>query len=223
MATRAAAATGNALSLHPVRDVQRVVNAPSSFDSAENYNGTLSGNFSPLNQEMGCTIISGQNAVRAHIPHLFCFGSPPTVVRRVWAIVVLPVECLPWRRLPHIGEKVLEITPAVADGDPSSSITPKGNVGRVLATLDQFPPSIVGGGMALSVNSRARRTLFGLETFAGTNDATVETIRAHHSGPAAGAVTGPVVVLPAPLKKPDYCQPSEYAPRKIRPLRSPHT
>jgi hypothetical protein len=58
----------------------------------------------------------------APIAHLLAFGSPVTVGRLVIAVVVESIQARAGRALAHIGQEVLEMSPAITIRDPAGGV-----------------------------------------------------------------------------------------------------
>ena len=100
-----------------------------------------------------------KQAVGFSIIGLFAARSPAAIARLVAAVVVRPsVEriALTWMR-PHVGKKILELGPSLADGNALSAIMLEGWVRRVRAALVHVLPC--GVFSASSVSWAGRMTM----------------------------------------------------------------
>lgn len=86
--------------------------------------------------------IKGEIDITPHVPVLLVVGSPFTISRLVALFIVDPLYRTISRFLPHIGEEVFKrFSPALANGNPTSSVVLKILVFGVAASLDNPDPA----------------------------------------------------------------------------------
>lgn len=127
----------------PYRIFEYAVNRPSAHVAVPERCPAYTRAVGPSCQRQ-CLAIVGQMDVLTHVPHLFGWSRPTTVLGAVRPVIVDSVNAVALRRArPHVGVEVIEGLPALADGDPTSTITWKVSHLRVLAPSLHVDPDSV--------------------------------------------------------------------------------
>ena len=78
----------------------------------------------------------------AGVKLLFCATNPPAIFKGIGSIVINPIKSHAFRRLSHIGQKVVEFQPTLADSDAAPPVVRPTLMGRLGTALDHLPPSL---------------------------------------------------------------------------------
>lgn len=178
---------------------ERPFDAPSAFDSGMERTKMDAGYFRPFTNAFFFTAKCYEH-IFSGISGLFFLGSPPTVFRTVWAIIVYPVNRLIAFWFAHIGSKICVVKPSFANINAAPAIMLIGRVIFVSASLLHSMPYLIASrvfvlvfarGKGSSVRyMRARRRLFmGASTGSGMFSFKVQ--RKHHSLISAIALAQP--------------------------------
>ena len=90
---------------------------------------------------------------------LLSIGGPSAIPRFVGTVIVDTVDGQsPSGRFAHVGQEVLELPPAVADGDTSASVVPKSRRVRIGATGQHHFPAAIDPRMTHSVGRMTMAT-----------------------------------------------------------------
>ena len=122
---------------------QCVLDCPSVLDSGNNRVWLDSCLIRPLAEIHRFALELYQSRIAA-IFHLFRSCCPPTIVRRIWAIIIDAFNRMLWTwRLSHIQKKAIEIKPSITDEYASSAISCKSFVFWVKASFFHILPSVI--------------------------------------------------------------------------------
>lgn len=128
------------IGLSPLRSGEGVFHAPTVADSGGHQPEGESTNLGPLRKRLG-SALERDASVRSGIPHLGFTVGPCAVSRTVRPIVVDAIEAGTGRTFAHVGVKVGELQPPLADGDASPAVVGVGLVVRVTAPVQHPKPS----------------------------------------------------------------------------------
>lgn len=109
---------------------------------------------SPFGKDFGLSAESDSDRISA-IAVLLLFRAPYAIALRVVAIIVQALKGSALWPPPHVGIKVFESLPSLADSDTARSIGIESTRFRVLASLTHQIPSVVFGCVAKSVLTRS--------------------------------------------------------------------
>lgn len=125
---------------------QRTFNRPSTVKPAVDYGWFYSENDRPILRAKRGSVFS-QHAVPSRVPHLLRLHDPSAISRLVISIVVNAINGVFWAwSLSHIGEKVSERQPAVANGYSTTTVSCKLWPSLSCASShDPFPNAILAG------------------------------------------------------------------------------
>lgn len=91
-------------------------------------------------------------AIAAGVVVLLLGGCPTAIPRGVGPVIILSIDRVQRspsscsrRTRPHVGDEVVERTPALANGDPSSSVVFERDSQRVVATIQHRRPHLILG------------------------------------------------------------------------------
>lgn len=122
---------------------KRPLSGPASVQSCLHKGAPHTEMVAQLRQASG-NAMNGENAIRSLIPVLFLVGRPSAVSVFIVAVVVgVTINGEPRRTSPHIGQKISELSPSVADGDAAPAVIKVGVVVRVATSVYHAKPRIV--------------------------------------------------------------------------------
>ena len=129
---------------------------------------------------------------RPFISSLFGIGSPPTVLRRVQAIVVYAIKGMDGTRpQPHIGIEVLKPSPALTYRDPAPAVASETAVVRVEASLEHPSPNGELRRFRKAVGLNAGTELLDPQTAATPASSCAQRVRQYNDLIATGTSTKP--------------------------------
>jgi hypothetical protein len=131
------------------------------------------------------------NSAPSAIVGLFFWRRPTAIAGLVISIVVDAVDSQTRRRLAHIGEKALELTPSFANSDASTAIAGKSNMMRVGATFEHSRPASVAGCLRAVLRMAVFQETGVLQTAAASGASAPEVSAPDAGNLAAIAQAGP--------------------------------
>ena len=122
---------------------------------------------------------------------------PSTVARLVAKVVLQPINRTTGRARTHVGEKITEVQPAVANSDANAAVTRERRAFGVLAPLNHRVPRFIRWRPIHTMAQLFQSRLFITHTSAGTHQPAAQAIASSNSFLAAFASTAPGVNTPS--------------------------